>query len=119
MSAKRKRKRGGQPGNQNARKHGFYAAGLTAGELAALWPAVNLAGSDLQVAALRVRLRAALRRGCLGPRLCRETARRLARRCQALYGLNSEGGAAIRKLVLRALEAAARDAAKHPLAGGP
>ena len=41
-----RRKRGGQPSNQNARRHGFYSTALSDQEQEALYEAVNL--KDLQ-----------------------------------------------------------------------
>ncbi len=104
-----KRKRGGQPGNRNARTHGFYAAGLTPEELDALWYAVNVEGGNVEVAAVRIKLQAALRQAALGPRLRRDAARRLARLYRARFQMDEETCAAFRKLVLRLLEAAAAD----------
>ncbi|MDE2802911.1 MAG: hypothetical protein OXK21_08520, partial [Chloroflexota bacterium] len=55
-----RRKSGGQPGNQNARKHGFYAKFLTPEEQQDLQEAMELRGPAPEVAVLRVRLRALL-----------------------------------------------------------
>ena len=51
-----KKKRGGQEGNQNARKHGFYSKVLDEKELADYERAINLEGFDEEIALMRVKL---------------------------------------------------------------
>ena len=51
-----KRKRGGQEGNQNARKHGYYSKVLDEKELADYERAINLEGFDEEIALMRVKL---------------------------------------------------------------
>ena len=51
-----KRKRGGQEGNQNARKHGFYSKVLDEKELADYEDAIALKGFDEEIALMRVKL---------------------------------------------------------------
>ncbi len=55
-----RRNSGGQPGNQNARKHGFYAKYLTPEEQQDLQEAMEIRGLAPEVGVLRVRLRALL-----------------------------------------------------------
>jgi len=43
-----KRKRGGQKGNRNACKHGFYSATLSPAETSQLWNITNLEGVALK-----------------------------------------------------------------------
>ena len=43
-----KRKRGGQKGNRNARKHGFYSGTLSPAETRDLWNITNLEGVGLR-----------------------------------------------------------------------
>ena len=50
------RKRGGQPGNENARKHGFYSSALTPEEQETLRVAIDLKGLNAEIAVLRVKL---------------------------------------------------------------
>jgi hypothetical protein len=102
-----KKKRGAQPGNANARKHGLYAAALTPEELSACLRAVNLEGTDPEIAVLRARLDAALRRGPTGPRLRRDAARLLSRCYRRCYRLDAAEYALIRKLIRSLVEAAA------------
>lgn len=51
----RKRKPGGQPGNQNARKHGFYSQAITPELEALMLPAKELEGIDLELALARAK----------------------------------------------------------------
>ena len=106
---KQKRKPGGQPGNRNARKHGFYAAGLTEAEIGRFWDAVINGGLAPEVAALRIKLDAALGRDPVNCRVRRDAARLLARLYRARYGLDDEESAAFRKVIRGLLELAAND----------
>jgi hypothetical protein len=56
MSARVKRKPGAQPGNQNARKHGFYSRTLTPQQQPFLPVAATVHGLDREVAVLRVKI---------------------------------------------------------------
>ena len=50
------RRRGGQPGNRNARTHGFYSSALTPEEQEALQKAIEIKGLQPEIALLRVKL---------------------------------------------------------------
>jgi hypothetical protein len=56
MTEEFKRNRGGQPGNQNARKHGFYSRVLDDEQKRNLKYAASLKGIDEEIALLRVEL---------------------------------------------------------------
>lgn len=49
-------KKGGQKGDQNARKHGFYSHALTEAEKLLMEEALELQGLDQEIALLRVKL---------------------------------------------------------------
>lgn len=55
-----KRKRGGQRGNQNARKHGFYSCVLDDTEQSNIAQAASLEGIDEEITVLRVKLQSVL-----------------------------------------------------------
>ena len=55
-----KRKSGGQPGNQNARKHGFYSKHFTPDQAKQLEAADDLRDLGPEIALLRVKLNALL-----------------------------------------------------------
>ena len=57
MVKKLKRSRGGQPGNQNARTHGFYSKALDEAESLQLEDAAAIEGLDAEIAIIRIRLR--------------------------------------------------------------
>ena len=52
----RRRKPGGQPGNQNARKHGFYSSALTPELQALILPARQFEGIDMELALARAKV---------------------------------------------------------------
>jgi hypothetical protein len=55
-----KRKSGGQPGNRNARKHGFYSQVLSPEEKRELSVAGGVDGLDQEIAILRIKFRSLL-----------------------------------------------------------
>jgi uncharacterized protein YjcR len=57
---KMKRKRGGQKGNQNARKHGFYSSTLSSQEICEFWNIINRERIAPEIAVLRIKLRSLL-----------------------------------------------------------
>jgi hypothetical protein len=63
MSEVVKLKRGGQPGNRNARKHGFYADFLDDTQKQALKQAGCVKGLDQEIDLLRVKLNSAILHG--------------------------------------------------------
>ena len=74
-----KRKRGGQKGNRNARKHGFYSATLSPAETRQLWDIMNLEGADPEIALIRVKLQSSLEHDPGNPRVIREASRLLVK----------------------------------------
>ena len=76
------RKRGGQPGNQNARKHGFYSCVLDELEKHDLEEALLLDGIDEEIAILRVKLKSVLRHCPRNTTLITHAALSLARAVQ-------------------------------------
>ena len=73
------RDRGGQPGNQNARTHGFYAGSLTSQEQEHLVQAVELKGLHSEIAFLRVKLLALISSQRASPELLLRATRTLTR----------------------------------------
>ncbi len=57
---KEPKQRGGTPGNQNARKHGFYAKYLTYEERLELAEATMVIGLDEEIALMRVKIQGIL-----------------------------------------------------------
>ena len=57
-----KRKKGGQPGNRNAMKHGFYSRVLSQADILALQQADSVEGLDTEISILRLKLSQLLER---------------------------------------------------------
>jgi hypothetical protein len=74
-----KRKRGGQPRNQNARKHGFYSNVLTPDDKLYLKEAVRVKGLDQEIDLLRAKLKAVVKLDSENVRLISQAADTLAR----------------------------------------
>ena len=72
-------KRGGQPGNRNARTHGFYAGSLTSREQEHLVQAVELKGLHSEIAFLRVKPLALISSQRASPELLLRATRTLTR----------------------------------------
>ncbi len=72
-----KRKRGGQKGNRNARKHGFYSDTLSPAETQELRNIANLEGIDPEIALIRVKLQSSLEHDPGNRRVIREASRLL------------------------------------------
>jgi hypothetical protein len=100
-----KRKRGGQPGNQNARKHGFYSSNFTTDQLCEFWNNLNLGGVEPELVALRLKLNTAL---CYAPdnrRILIEASKLLAKWYRSKYHLNTKDNAYLKKYVRGIIQA--------------
>jgi hypothetical protein len=98
-----KRHRGGQPGNQNARRHGFYSLYMSQEEISRLEQIVETEGIEKMVAIYRVKLSSALSHAPGNARLIRETVALLAKWYCSRYGLKGEDRTFIRQLIRNAL----------------
>jgi hypothetical protein len=101
-----KRKRGGQQGNQNARKHGFYSVNMSPREICEFWNFVNLDGVEPALAVLRMKLTAAI--GCDpgNRRVLREAFRLLVKWYRSKYKLDRKENAEFKKYIRHILKAA-------------
>jgi len=72
-------KRGGQFGNQNARKHGFYSPAFKAQDRSDLQDAAQVAGLNEEIALLRAQLKSVIEREPENARLVAHIASTLAR----------------------------------------
>ena len=84
-----RRKRGGQKGNQNARKHGFYSPTLSPAETDQLWTIINVEGLDPRVALLRVKLLSSLQHNPGNRRVLAEASRLLAKAYSDICSLDA------------------------------
>jgi len=83
-----KRRRGGQEGNRNARKHGFYSVALSPSETRELWNITNLQGVDPEIALIRVKLQSSLQHDPGNRRVVKEASRLLIKWYSENYGLD-------------------------------
>ena len=79
QAEKPKKKSGGQPGNQNARKHGFYSKHLPAEQKLDFEEALNIENPKQEIALLRVRINAILADPNTPPELLLQTIHAFAR----------------------------------------
>jgi hypothetical protein len=101
-----KRKRGGQKGNRNARKHGFYSATLGPAEENDVLNIVTLEGVDPEIAFIRVKLQSSLQSDVGNPRVIREASRLLVKWYSANYGLDPTDRRYLKTVVEDLLETA-------------
>jgi hypothetical protein len=101
-----KRKRGGQEGNRNARKHGFYSGTLSPAETSQLWNITNLEGVDPEIAFIRVKLQSSLRYDPGNRRVIREASRLLVKWYSANYRLDPTDRNYLKTVVENLLEIA-------------
>ena len=99
-----KRKRGGQKGNQNARKHGFYSGDLSPAQLSEFWRIITTEKIDPQSAIMRIKLRLLLQQEPVNRRVLRDAARLLARWKSAGSTLSQADTKEMSRLILAVLE---------------
>jgi hypothetical protein len=97
-----KRKSGAQPGNQNARKHGFYSKMLTPQEKRSLRVAADLDGLDQEIAVMRVKLQSLIAQDS-NQHLVNQTAETLARLYHIKFSLSRSDTSRIKDAVNAAL----------------
>jgi hypothetical protein len=101
-----KRKRGGQKGNRNARKHGFYSGNLSPAETSQLWNITNLEGVDPELAFLRVKLQSSLQHDPGNRRVISEASGLLVKWYSADYQLDATDRNYLKTVVENLLEIA-------------
>jgi len=90
MPEKENRKRGAPPGNQNARKHGFYSKVLDEAEQLDLELAQGVEGIDDEIALLRVKIKSILESDPENIKLIMEATNTLARLVRTRYNITKE-----------------------------
>jgi hypothetical protein len=101
-----KRKRGGQQGNRNARKHGFFSAALSHAEAQELWRITTVEGADAEIAFIRVKLQSSLQHDPGNRRVIREATRLLVKCYSAHYWLDPTDRSYLKAVVESLLETA-------------
>jgi hypothetical protein len=84
------RKRGGQSGNHNARKHGLYSSTLSPTQMCELTNVLNTGGQDPALIALRLKLASALKSAPNNRRVFMEASKILYKWYVAKYGVNQK-----------------------------
>ena len=107
-----RRKRGGQKGNRNARRHGFYSGTLSPAETSQLWNITNLEGVDPEIALIRVKLQSSLQYDPGNRRVIREASRLLVKWYSANYRLDPTDRNYLKTVVENLLEIASM---RHPV----
>jgi len=90
MPTKVRRKRGGQPDNQNARKHGFYANVLDEAERLDFELATGVEGIDDEIALLRVKIKSVLETDPGNVKLIMQATNTLAKLVKTRYNMTKE-----------------------------
>jgi hypothetical protein len=99
-----KRKTGGQPGNHNARKHGFYSKVLPRNEKRGMKFAAGLEGIDQEIAVLRIKFRSLLAQDGQNLRLINQTVSTLARMYTIKYSFSRNDSSKLKEAVSAVLE---------------
>jgi hypothetical protein len=109
-----KRRRGGQKGNRNARKHGFYSGILSPAETCQLWNITNLEGVDPEIAFIRVKLQSSLQHDPGNRRVIREASRLFVKWYSANYWLDRTDRNYLKTVVENLLEIASMRQSASP-----
>jgi len=109
-----RRKRGGQKGNRNACKHGFYSATLSPAETSQVWNITNLEGVDPEIALIRVKLQSSLQYDPGNRRVIREASGLLVKWYSANYRLDRTDRNYLKTVVENLLEIASMRQSASP-----
>jgi len=90
MPTEAKRRKGGQPGNQNARKHGFYSRVLDEAERLDFELAAGVEGIDDEIALLRVKIKSLLENDPENIKLIMQATNTLAGLVKTRYNISKE-----------------------------
>lgn len=101
----KKRRRGGQPHNQNARRHGFYSPTISPEDISAVWNEVNLKGMNPYTSVIRVKLAVALESDPDNHRLLEDAAKIMAKKVRSENQMDAFDARQLRSALLGALEA--------------
>ena len=96
-------KRGAPPGNQNARKHGFYSRVLDAEEQLDFEQATRVEGLDDEIAMLRVRIKSVLQHDPNNMKLIAQATNALARLVSTRYNISKEDKKGLREAITTVL----------------
>jgi hypothetical protein len=98
-----KKKKGAQPRNQNARKHGFYSAILSDAEKSLLERAAGLEGLDEEIAVFRIKLREIMLNHPEDIQLALDAANTLTRLIRTRYNITSGQKKSIKEAITKVI----------------
>ena len=113
------RKPGAQPGNQNARNHGFYSKMLSREEKLRLKPASDQEGLEEEIAVLRIKFGELLASDSPDQRLINQTAKTLARLYCVKHSLGNNDSSQLKAAVAAVMEEFVLPGSPFPAAGSP
>lgn len=96
------RRRGGQPGNQNARRHGLYSSVLSPAQTCQLANLLNRGNQDPALVTLRLKLLSALKTAPSNRRVFMEASKILSKWYQSKFSVNKKNRVAF-KACIRAI----------------
>ena len=97
-------KRGAPPGNQNARKHGFYSRVLDAEEQLDFEQATRVEGLDDEIAMLRVRIKSILRHNPDNIKLIAQATNALAKLVSTRYNISKKDKKGLKEAINNVLK---------------
>jgi hypothetical protein len=103
MSTRVDRKRGGQPDNQNARKHGFYSRVLDEAEQLDFELATGVEGLDDEIALLRTKIKSVLRHSPERIDLIMQATNTLARLVRTKYNISKGDKRSLKEAIANVL----------------
>jgi len=98
-----KGKRGGQTGNQNARKHGFYSRVLDEAEQVSFEIATDVEGLDEEIALLRIKIKSLLERDPENIRLIMQATNHLSQMVRTKYNISKEDSKGLKDAITTVL----------------
>jgi hypothetical protein len=104
---KHKRPRGGQPGNQNARKHGLYSKQLTAQESCEYLNIINTTGASPESAVLRLKMLSVFRNAPANYPALRDISKLLVKQCNAQNPMSRKDHRVLKRVTRNLVKAVA------------
>jgi hypothetical protein len=104
---KHKRPRGGQPGNQNARKHGFYSRQLSPQESCEYWNIINTTGVSPESAVLRLKMQSVLRNAPGNNVVLRDISKLMVKQTKEQYPMSRKDSRVLKRVTRNLIKAVA------------
>jgi hypothetical protein len=104
---KHKRPRGGQPGNQNARKHGFYAKTLSPQESCEYLNIIATTGASPESAVLRLKMQSVFRNAPANYTVLRDISKLMVKQTKEQYPMSRRDSRVLKKVTRNLVKAVA------------